>query len=49
MSTRRPANQELSAAKPQREREQRAKNYDDTITAIKFLAIAAFLIWFGFG
>ena len=48
MSTRRPANQELSAAKLQRERERREKNYDDTIVAIKFLAIAAFLIWFGF-
>ena len=45
----RPDERELSAAEMQRERARREKNYDDTIAAIKFLAIAAFLIWFAFG
>ena len=42
-------NREPTFAERERERARREKNYDDTIAAIKFLAIAAFLIWFGFG
>ena len=49
MSSNQPNNKNLSAAELKRESERRVKNYDDAIAAIKFLAIAAFLIWFGFG
>ena len=49
MTSRPPENREPTFAQRERERARREKNYDDTIAAIKFLAIAAFLIWFGFG
>ena len=49
MTPRPPEKREMSFAERERKRARREKNYDDTIAAIKFLAIAAFLIWFGFG
>ena len=49
MAQRSPENREMSFAERERERARREKNYDDTIGAIKVIAIAAFLIWFAFG